>query len=157
MEQIEFENRLRTIKNEYKNKILAANQLLGGVREEIAYIDRQIAKERERRTALVQEKQMFLKRICEIAAQRDEDLRKFYDANRPTTRTLQNVGDLTLAKELYKRGFRLNGVLESERKRDEGFMRWMNNFLTNPTNKQHAEEGTDETIRFYGEENNSQA
>ena len=148
MENIEFENRLRNIKNEYKNKILATNQLLGGVREEIAYIDRKIAEERERRNALVQEKQMYLKRICEIAAQRNEDLRKFYEANRPTTRTLENVGDLTLAKELYKRGFRLNGVLESERKRDEGFMRWMNNFLTNPTNKEQQEKEPEDRISF---------
>lgn len=105
MTQIEFDSQMRELRCQKGAALNAINQLQGGVKEEIAAVDRQIKELRAKREKLNQQRIIYSNRRLEIEREWGEKIRKFYEENYTGTRELEDISEWALAKELRHRGY----------------------------------------------------
>lgn len=117
MTQVEFENQLRELKNQKSAALAPIHQMLGGVKEKISAINRQIKDLMARREELNQQKILISNQLQEMYKQWQTKINEFTSENYTETRTLENISEWSLVKELNKRGY--TGVLTNTEKDGE--------------------------------------
>lgn len=81
----------------------------GGVKEKISAVDRQIKDLRAKREELNQQRIIISNQLQQQQKQWYDKIASFTTENFSETRTLENISDWTIAKELHRRGF--TGIL----------------------------------------------
>lgn len=126
MTQVEFEIKLVDLKNQRRDALAPIHEMLGGVKEKISAVDRQIKDLRAKREELNQQRIIISNQLQQQQKQWYDKIASFTTENFSETRTLENISDWTIAKELHRRGF--TGVLEHSEKTEE-FLDTMNKNL----------------------------
>lgn len=137
MKQIEFDSQMRELRCQKGAALNAIIQLQGGVKEEIAAVDRQIKDLRAKREKLNQQRIIYSNRRFEIEREWGEKIRKFYEENYTSSRELDNISEWALAKELHHRGY--SGQLLNPEKEQE-FLSNLNARLNGTTEETQTDE-----------------
>lgn len=105
MTQVEFENQMRELRVQKGAALTAIARLQGEVKDDMEAIDRQIHELKERKAKLNQQRIALSDRRFALEQEWGKRIKDFQDANYTTTRTLENVSEWLLVKELSKRGY----------------------------------------------------
>ena len=105
MNQLQFEKELRSLKAKKQERINAISEMQSSVKQELADLHKHYKLLHEKSERLNTERRVLGMRKQQIEIECNKIIREFMDANQSCMRTLEDVSEWAIIRELHARGY----------------------------------------------------